>query len=183
MKRTFSFLLILTLALSLHAGPFGLELDWDLVELGSNAVIISGSAKDRTGSVLYEVLPPSPEAPYTHYFAEVNDTFGLWRIIAVSDPAGSIKELTEAFREELDRVSAYGDPIMDGDTFIRLSSPGILSYLALGETSVGAVVIPDPPIEDFTLLSLTVESDDGETGYIRIECWSLWLTVLVNGMY
>lgn len=183
MKKTLSFLLLATLALSLYAGPFGLDMDWSLEELASSAEVVAASMKDSTGSVLYQVLPPSPEDPYTIYFAEVNDTFGLWRITAMTEPVGDIKEITQAFNEALAAVSSYGEPLMDSDTFIKLSSPELFTYLALGETYAGAVLIPDPPVEDFAVLSLSVESDDGETGYILLDIWSFWLAALVSGMY
>ena len=184
MKKTCLLLSLLSLALSVYAGPFGISLDWTEEELyASGAVITAVSDKDPSGTALYQLTPERPDPAFSHYAAEINDTFGLWRIIALSDRYPDSKSITGAFGELVSRITEkYGEPMMESDTFIKLSSPEIFARLALGETYVVSILIPDPPVEDFTVLYLSVESDDGETGYIHLECWSLYLSLLINSM-
>lgn len=184
MKKTQLLAALLLSTLPLWAGPFGLSLDWTAEDIQASGITVTAvSEKDPSGTALYLVEPESPDPRFSHYAAEVNDNFGLWRIIAVSDRFSSQEALADVFKSLLNDITArYGEPMMDSGTFMKLASPELFPSLALGQTYLAAVLVPDPPTEDFTMLYLSVDSDDGETGFIRLECWSLWLSLLVNGL-
>ena len=109
MKKMFVVVFLIVVVSVMAAQPFGVRMGntiMNLVMLGCNPTLLDGE------SYIYEITPRKPSLPYKTYFAYISKTYGVYRIVGVSDimfcgqDGAKLKDTFYAARKQLN--ATYG---------------------------------------------------------------------------
>ena len=108
-KKLFFCVLFVFSALSLFAGPFGLEFGMTEDEMVNSGVEILYQAKSNDNITGYLITPKSNHPNFSYYYVFIDDEYGIYLIRAVSDDISSAQDLWDAYYKMTNQLSSvYG---------------------------------------------------------------------------
>ena len=173
----FAFLTVTTV----FAGPFGLEMGWNIDQVKEAGAIILDSSDFNDGTNAYSINPPKRHSSFSTYIVLISDKYGLYQISAESDSiytSGDGYQVKSEFYSIYNQlVSSYGEGIL----IDKLSEGSIwdepedwmMGLRTLDRTLSAFWIGPDINTDkQIALLSLSAEAEYSDTGKISLAYFS-----------
>ena len=182
MKKIFALIIVLTTTISfIVAGPFGLEMGWDIDQVKESGAVILDSYDSNDGTIAYAINPPKKHSSFSSYIVLISDKYGLYQISAESDSiytAGNGYQIKSEFYSIYDQlVKSYGDGILidklaEGSIWDE-PEDWMMGLKTLDRTLSAIWLGPDINTDkQIALLSLDAEAEYSDTGRISISYFS-----------
>ena len=182
MKKIFALIIVLTTTISfIVAGPFGLEMGWDIDQVKESGAVILDSYDSNDGTIAYAINPPKKHSSFSSYIVLISDKYGLYQISAESDSiytAGNGYQIKSEFYSIYDQlVKSYGDGILidklaEGSIWDE-PEDWMMGLKTLDRTLSAIWLGPDINTDkQIALLSLDAEAEYSYTGRISISYFS-----------
>ena len=182
MKKSLLICLFAVLVLNnAFAGPFGLEMGWNIDQVQESGAIILDSHDFNDGTTAYSINPPKRHSLFSSYIVLISDKYGLYQISAESDDIYTSRNgyqiKSEFYSVYNQLVKSYGEGIL----LDKLSEGSIwdepedwmMGLKTLDRTLSAFWIGPDINTDkQIALLSLDAEAEYSDTGRISISYFS-----------
>ena len=182
MKKIFALIIVLTITISfIVAGPFGLEMGWNIEQVQESGAIILDSYDFKDGTTAYSINPPKKHSSFSSYVVLISDKYGLFQISAESDSIYTSRNgyqiKSEFYSVYNQLVKSYGDGILidklaEGSIWDE-PEDWMMGLKTLDRTLSAIWIGPDINTDkQIALLSLDTEAEYSDTGKISISYFS-----------